>query len=136
MSRVPEMNVLFICRLNRARSLTAEHLYADCENIHVKSAGFHRAARVPVSYELLAWADLVFTMEASHIRLLSKRYGEQWLYKRQVACLDIPDHFNYMSKRLCALLVNRVNPILQKVYSENERTVAVKNRRQVLTWAA
>lgn len=55
--------VLFVCEGNQHRSPTAERLYAVTPGVKTRPAGLSDLARVQVTDELLAWADVVFVME-------------------------------------------------------------------------
>ncbi|UHH29042.1 low molecular weight protein tyrosine phosphatase family protein [Pseudomonas veronii] len=100
------MNVLFICGKNRLRSPTAEQLFADWSGVETASAGVNNDADVPVSQELLEWADLVFVMEQSHRRKLSVRFASV-LSDKRIVCLHIPDDYGYMAPALTKLLEER-----------------------------
>lgn len=104
-------NVLFVCSRNRLRSPTAEQVFADCPGIETASAGVHHDADVPVSPELLAWADLVFVMERAHRSKLSRRFGAH-LGSVRIVCLEIPDDYAFMDPALVALLRAKVAPHL------------------------
>lgn len=105
-------NLLFICSQNRLRSPTAEHLFSDWPGVETASAGLKPDAEVPVTPELLAWADVVFVMEAVHRRRLAQRFGPSLRGKR-VVCLDIRDDYDFMDPALVALLRARVPPHLR-----------------------
>ncbi|CAN5333980.1 hypothetical protein BH11PSE14_BH11PSE14_19620 [soil metagenome] len=60
--------VLFVCSRNRLRSPTAEQVFADWPGIEVASAGTASDADVPVTPELLQWAELVLVMEPTRRR--------------------------------------------------------------------
>ena len=64
-------NILFICTQNRLRSPTAEQVFADWPGVETSSAGLGNDVEVPVSPELLAWADMIFVMEKAHRNRLS-----------------------------------------------------------------
>ena len=64
-------NILFICTQNRLRSPTAEQVFADWPGVETTSAGLGNDVEVPVSPELLAWADMIFVMEKAHRNRLS-----------------------------------------------------------------
>ena len=100
-------NVLFICTQNRLRSPTAEQVFADWPGIETASAGLGNDAEVPVSPELLAWADIVFVMETVHRNRLSAKFGSH-LKGARVICLDIPDDYEYMDPDLIRLLKQKV----------------------------
>ncbi len=101
------MNLLFVCSRNRLRSPTAEQVFADRNGLETASAGLAPDADVPVTPELLDWADIVFVMERIHRDRLSARFRASLKGKRLV-CLEIPDDFSYMDARLVALLERRV----------------------------
>jgi predicted protein tyrosine phosphatase len=106
-------NVLFICSQNRLRSPTAEQVFANWPGIETQSAGLGNDADVPVTPELLAWADLVFVMEKVHRTKLSNKFGND-LNGKRVVCLDIPDNYGFMEPTLVQLLTRKVTPFLPK----------------------
>ncbi len=55
--------MLFICSQNRLRSPTAEVLFSKNRDIEVASAGTNHDAEVPLTAELIEWADVIFVME-------------------------------------------------------------------------
>ncbi len=101
------LKILFVCAQNRLRSPTAEQVFAQWPGVETASAGINRDASVPVSPELLAWADLIFVMERRHRSKLSHTFRPQLRGKR-IICLDIPDEFDYMDEGLIRLLKARV----------------------------
>jgi predicted protein tyrosine phosphatase len=101
-------HVLFLCSQNRLRSPTAEQMFSTWPGIEVASAGLDATAETPVSPQLLEWADLIFVMERSHRRKLSKRLRRQ-LKNQRIVCLDIPDEYEYMDAQLVELLKARVS---------------------------
>ncbi|MBT2768505.1 low molecular weight protein tyrosine phosphatase family protein [Stenotrophomonas sp. ISL-67] len=104
-------HVLFICSQNRLRSPTAEQVFADWPGVETASAGVLAEADVPVSPELLQWADTIFVMERAHRTRLASRY-RQWLNGKRVVCLDIPDDYAFMEPALVELLKKKVVPHL------------------------
>jgi len=79
----------------------------------VASAGVGSSAEVPVSPELLEWADVIFVMEPAHRNKLSKRFRPHLKGKR-IICLNIPDQFEYMDPALIRLLEAKVGPFFQR----------------------
>ena len=67
-------NLLFLCSQNQLRSPTAEAIFSEYEGLDVDSAGLDRSAIVPVSTEMLDWAEIIFVMEQSHKRKLSQKF--------------------------------------------------------------
>jgi predicted protein tyrosine phosphatase len=105
-------HVLFICSQNRLRSPTAEQVFADWPGIETASAGLKPDADVPVSPELLQWADLIVVMERAHRSRLASRF-QRWLGSKRIVCLDIPDDYAFMAPALVALLQAKVPPLLR-----------------------
>ncbi len=103
--------LLFICSKNQWRSPTAEQVFAERGGVECASAGLSPDAEVPVSTELLEWADLILVMEKKHKTKLAQQFGPQLRGKR-VASLNIPDQYKFMDPALVALLERRVAPFL------------------------
>ena len=95
--------VLFICSQNRLRSPTAEQVFSTWPGVETSSAGLDRQASVPVSPELLEWADTIFVMERTHRAKLSRMFGK-YIKSQRVICLHIPDEYEFMDERLIRLL--------------------------------
>jgi predicted protein tyrosine phosphatase len=100
--------LLFICSRNQWRSRTAEEIFRNAPGYAVKSAGTASSARVRVSEELVAWADMIFVMEPKHAAILRERFPEA-IRGRAMHCLDIPDDFTYMDPDLVASLQSAVS---------------------------
>ncbi len=105
------MRMLFICGRNRRRSPTAEQVFAAHRGVETASAGVGNDSDVPLSDELVEWADLIFVMEPAHRRKLAERHRAA-LKGARVICLDIPDDFAFMDPELVRLLKARVGPHL------------------------
>lgn len=103
--------ILFVCSRNRLRSPTAEQVFADWPGVEVASAGTDQDADVPLSAELVVWAELIFVMEPMHRDKLRQRFRAQ-LSKQRIVCLNIPDDYAYMQPELVALLKRKVMPHL------------------------
>ncbi|XUU61034.1 low molecular weight protein tyrosine phosphatase family protein [Erythrobacter sp. HA6-11] len=101
-------NVLFVCSQNRLRSPTAEQIFASHDSIEVASAGTNNDAEVPLSSELVKWADIIFVMERTHRNKLKKRFYHDLKHAR-VICLDIPDEYEFMDEGLVRLLRAKVS---------------------------
>ena len=100
-------NVLFICGKNRLRSPTGEQVFADWPGVETSSAGLNHDAEIPVTPELLTWADLIFVMERTHRSKLSAKFKPH-LNGKRVICLEIPDDYEYMEESLVNLLKAKV----------------------------
>jgi predicted protein tyrosine phosphatase len=105
------VRVLFVCRLNRHRSATAERLFAKRTDLDVRSAGTSEDAMVRVNERMLDWADVIFAMDDDQQRKLKRMFPAHPSLTR-IVCLDIPDVFGFNDPELISLLEERVNPYL------------------------
>lgn len=105
------MKLLFVCSRNRWRSPTAEAVFSEYSGLEVDSAGLDRDAEVPLCSEAVIWADIIFIMEKSHRRKLTRQF-QPWLKNKRVICLDILDEYAYMEPALVELLKQKVLPLL------------------------
>lgn len=105
------MNILFLCGRNKARSPTAEAVFADVPGWSTASAGLSPDAEEPLSTDLVEWADAVFVMERSHRRKLDRDFG-RLLAGKAVYCLDIADDYEAMDPELVEALRRKVFRIL------------------------
>jgi predicted protein tyrosine phosphatase len=108
----PREHILFVCTANVDRSRTAQDLYADDERYEVRSAGVAPFATVPLSRDLLLWADRVFVMnedEDQHHTLIRIRFPD---VSRPVVDLDIEDRWRRGDPELVSLLLRRLRPHL------------------------
>ncbi len=107
------LRVLFICGKNQWRSPTAEQVFADDPALACASAGLSSDSEVPVSADLLDWAELIFVMEKAHKARLSAAFKTH-LGGKRVISLDIQDNYRFMDPALVALLKTRVTPHLRR----------------------
>lgn len=101
-----------MCSRNRLRSPTAEQIFWMRENLETASAGLSHDADVPLSAELVEWADMIFVMEKVHLVRLRSKFKAQLRDDQRVVCLDIPDDYEYMAPALITLLQNKVGRYL------------------------
>lgn len=107
-SALTAMNLLFVCSRNQWRSPTAERVVRRWgAPFEARSAGTSPQARVRVNERSLAWADVVFVMEARHREQLRERFGAA-ARAREVVVLDIPDAWTADDPELVAMLDRRV----------------------------
>lgn len=92
--------IVFVCSAGVLRSATASHIYAD--KFNTRCAGTLRAALIPFSENLCAWADeIVFVNKENYLQA-----NPSWvfLYKEKIKVLDIPDTYGYMDKTLVEII--------------------------------
>ena len=102
------LRVLFVCAMNKQRSVTAERVYRNDARLEVRSAGVRSEAKRRVSEDDLKWADVVFAMESEHKLWLSMRFEDLELPKIEV--LDIPDEYECMDPELQEILRLTLDP--------------------------
>jgi predicted protein tyrosine phosphatase len=100
------MRVLFVCHFNRKRSATAERVFGKDPALEVRSAGTSEDALVRVNARMLEWADVIFTMDESQQRDLSRMFPDHTSFAK-IVCLDIPDDYEFLDPALVALLRER-----------------------------
>lgn len=108
-------HILFICSQNKLRSPTAEQLYADSPGMEVTSAGLNNDAVVPVTPELIEWADRIFVMESIHRSKLNAGFKSH-LQGKRITCLNIPDNYGFMDEKLLAILERKLVPMIGKPF--------------------
>lgn len=94
---------LFVCSHNRARSPTAELVFARLPDTETKSAGLSEYAVNRLTPALIAWADVIFVMERAQKRELIRQFGEPAAETR-IVVLGIRDEYECMDPRLVELL--------------------------------
>jgi predicted protein tyrosine phosphatase len=104
--------VLFVCTQNKLRSPTAENVFANRVGFEVASAGTDPTSEVPLSPELIEWADAIFVMERAHRKKIQRKFKAHLKNKRLVV-LDIPDQFSYMDPKLIGILEAKLGHYFQ-----------------------
>ena len=103
------MNVLFVCTLNKARSVTAERMYRRAPGISVRSAGISdRAAHQVVEADLI-WADRVIVFESEHERWIRKIFAGDL---PEIVDVGNPDDYLADDSELIAELTEALSPVL------------------------
>jgi len=99
--------VLFVCRLNRHRSATAERIFCKRNDLDVRSAGTEEDALVQVNARMIEWADIIFAMDLLQVEALRRMFPAHPALER-VVCLDIPDEFVFLQPTLVEMLNEKV----------------------------
>lgn len=105
------MNLLFVCSRNQWRSPTAEKVWRGHPGVAVRSAGTSASARRQVSWDDVAWADVIFVMEEKHGKRLAAEFGGA-LQGKKIHVLDIPDEYRYLDPELVEMLEVAVADLL------------------------
>ncbi|MBN8688224.1 MAG: hypothetical protein J0M10_14455 [Chitinophagales bacterium] len=108
-----KLKILFVCTINRMRSITAETIFSDDERFETRSAGTDKSASICLDETLLDWADTVLVMEKHHRATIRTRFPRHYEAKR-IVCLYIPDDYEFMQPELISILKHRVEDVYEK----------------------
>jgi len=98
------MNVLFVCTANKLRSPTAETLFKTMDGIEARSAGTDQECPQPLTPALVAWADVIVTMETHHRERIRKKFKKDRPADNRIITLSIPDEYERDDPVLVELL--------------------------------
>ncbi|MFW6283003.1 MAG: phosphotyrosine protein phosphatase [Minisyncoccales bacterium] len=101
--------ILFVCTANENRSVSAENLFKNKENLEVSSAGVHPLSRKPLTQEIINWADIIVVMDEkrdNHKTILLQMYPNA--KNKQIIDLDIPDIYEKNNPELLELIKKRM----------------------------
>ena len=99
--------VLTVCSANMLRSPTMAHvLSAEPYNFNTRSAGTAGFALIPVTEDLLLWADEIVCADTEHALYIRDKLMEYQLDK-PVINLNIPDIYEYRNPELIELIKER-----------------------------
>ena len=95
-----DTKVLFVCSAGILRSATAARIYAKKYN--TRAAGSASYALIPVSHELLLWADEVVFVNHENYLATKIKFDLDEIKERGtiVTVLDIPDDYEHMHPKL------------------------------------
>lgn len=103
--------ILFVCSQNKLRSPTAEQVFSQFNQLEVLSAGTNNDAEIPLSPDLILWADKIICMEQTHRNKIREKF-KAYLKDQKIISLGIPDEFEYMDPALINILMVKVAPLL------------------------
>ena len=99
--------VLTVCSANMLRSPTMAHiLSAEPYNFNTRSAGTESYALIPVTEDLLLWADEVVCADTEHALWVRGKMME-WMLDKPIIDLNIPDNYEYRNPELIELIKER-----------------------------
>ena len=105
--------ILFVCYANIDRSPTAELMYANHPDLETKSAGIASYATVPVSAELVNWADVILTMDEEQKQFIKKMFPDI-ISNKTIDSLGIINIFTRMHPKLQDMIKTRVDEWLRE----------------------
>jgi predicted protein tyrosine phosphatase len=102
--------VLCVCSAGILRSATAAHLLCgDPYNFNTRNAGTASYALIPVTEDLLQWADEIICMEREHKEYVEKKLEEFKLLAVPIVTLYIEDIYEYRDAKLVELIQTAYN---------------------------
>ena len=110
MSESPKkLRVLFVCTQNKVRSLTAEHLYRERQDLEVRSCGTAAFAKNQLTEEVMKWADMVFIFDELQAEVIKQKFGKS-AFGKEIISLGLADVFQYKSESLVLKLTAKIEP--------------------------
>jgi predicted protein tyrosine phosphatase len=111
--------VLCVCSAGILRSATAAHvLAAPPFNLNTRNVGTASYALIPVTEDLIQWADYIICMEAEHEVYVRNKMME-WLYNKPIMTLDIEDIYEYRNSDLVKLIEEKFSENIERFKHEN-----------------
>ena len=103
--------VLCVCSVNRLRSPTAAEVLSQSPfNFNTRSCGIDLDfAIVPISKNLLHWADEIVCMERHHFIVVLELLDKFKIDGKRILKLDIEDKFEFRSNELKELIESNYN---------------------------
>lgn len=112
------MNVLFVCTLNKARSVTAERLFRRSPGLSVRSAGISDRAAHQITENDLMWADRVVVFENTHENWIRSTFSGDL---PEIIDVGIDDNYSADDPELISELTEVLMPILGKWMDEHNK---------------
>jgi predicted protein tyrosine phosphatase len=108
-----EQRLLFVCSAGLLRSATAANIYA-ARGFNTRAAGSSPYALVPLSRNLIAWADkIIFVNKENYEEALETFKDEYYVdVLKQATVLNIPDIYPYKDYRLISELDKQLDEYL------------------------
>jgi len=105
-----DKKLLFVCSAGLLRSATAANLYAK-KGYNTRNCGTHEYALIPLSVNLIAWADEIFFVNSENYHQARATFNDsaylaELMGKSKV--LDIPDQFPYNHPQLIKHLEEQI----------------------------
>jgi len=103
------VKILFVCTLNKARSIVAERMYRGTPGMQVRSAGTSDRAAHQLDENDLAWADRVIVFEPDQERWIRDTFAGDL---PDIIDAGVPDEYTASDPALVAALEEALEPLL------------------------
>lgn len=116
------LRVLFVCTVGMLRSPTAAAVAYKEFGWNTRSCGVDEVALIPLSVNLIMWADHIVFMDSDSYKDALKAfagvdYDEDIVAKGRI--LNIDDEYDYHEEWLCRLIVDRLRILDLKAVDRN-----------------
>ena len=106
-----KLKILFVCGMNKKRSLTAQKIYNSDPRMEVRSAGVSPSSKTKLTEANVEWADLILVMEKKYKERIKEVFKERKKFPR-IESLEISDEYEYMDDELIQIIRSSVEPYL------------------------
>lgn len=107
--------VLTVCSAGILRSATAAHvLAADPYNFNTRNVGTESYALIPVTEDLLMWADEIVCMQKVHEIFVLKKMLAWSIPEKRIITLNIEDIYEYRHPELVGLITEKYDRSQEK----------------------
>ena len=107
-----DKKVLFVCSMGILRSATGSRIYGHKYN--TRSAGTWAEALIPLSNQLMAWADEIVFVNSHNYEQVKQFMAEEFVdidKDFNIKVLDIPDSYPHMHPKLIKAFEEQYEPI-------------------------
>jgi predicted protein tyrosine phosphatase len=111
------LRILFVCALNKWRSVTAETLYRSDPRLEVRSAGLRSEAKHRINAKDIEWAEVIFVMDREQKARIQQQFQD--LSLPDIRVLDIPDCWPYMDPELQRSLRASIDPEIEALLGQH-----------------
>jgi predicted protein tyrosine phosphatase len=106
-----DRKVLFVCSAGILRSATCARIYAAEYN--TRCAGSEYYALIPVTADLLAWAETIVFVNQENTNRVSQKFDLDDLGKhKEIVTLNIPDQYEHMDPVLIRIIKEQLEGVL------------------------
>jgi predicted protein tyrosine phosphatase len=101
--------VLIVCSAGILRSATAAHVLCQRPfNFNTRNVGTAPYALIPLTEDLIQWADEIVCMETEHkLNVMNKLMEWGYPFVKPIIVLDIEDNYEYRNPTLVKLIKER-----------------------------
>jgi len=104
-----DKKVLFVCTAGILRSATGARLYAPKYN--TRAAGTMEGALVPLSTDLLDWADEIVFVNPLNYKMACDKFNVDQYEGYNIKILNIPDDYEHMHPEMIKAFEQQYEPL-------------------------